>query len=434
VNSLLAILGGRPVRSDPWPRWPQASPSTVASVMDVLESSRWTVSGPYDGRVCYERRFAAAFADFHGVGHCTPTTSGTAALTIALQAVGIGRGDEVLVPGLTWVACASAVLNIGAVPILVDIDPDTLAMSADHARAAVTDRTAAVVLVHPYCAVADLDAFTAMCDELGLALVEDCAQAHGARWRDRPVGTFGAAGCFSMQQAKLLTSGEGGAVITDDPELYARTEQLRCDGRMFSGEPELGRLELTEVGVVQGRNFCMSEFHAAILLSGLAVLAQQNERRAECARQLESALAGCAGVEPLPADRRVTARTYYNFVLRFDLDHFAGNTIDAVATALAAELDTMVNPMYVPLNDNRLLCPGTMPRGDMSDEDVARRDPARFRLPNAARARETCLTLTHPVLLDDKKGVDDIVAAIEKVRQQAAELHRLPPQPDGRSF
>jgi L-glutamine:scyllo-inosose aminotransferase/L-glutamine:2-deoxy-scyllo-inosose/3-amino-2,3-dideoxy-scyllo-inosose aminotransferase len=136
----LAILGGTPVRTRSWPKWPRADHSTLQAVREVLDSSRWAVSGPYDGRECFERRLSRAFADFHGVDYCTPTTSGTTALTIALQALGIGRGDEVLVPGLTWVACASAAVNVGAVPVLVDIDPQTLAMDARQARAACSRR------------------------------------------------------------------------------------------------------------------------------------------------------------------------------------------------------------------------------------------------------------------------------------------------------
>jgi L-glutamine:scyllo-inosose aminotransferase/L-glutamine:2-deoxy-scyllo-inosose/3-amino-2,3-dideoxy-scyllo-inosose aminotransferase len=140
-DGTLAIRGGDPVRARPWPRWPRATSSTLENLRDVAESSRWTLSGPHDGRVCYERRFAQAFAEFHGVPFCTPTTSGTASLTIALQGIGVGRGDEVLVPGLTWVACASSVAALGADPVLVDVEEATLAMSPERARAACTPRT-----------------------------------------------------------------------------------------------------------------------------------------------------------------------------------------------------------------------------------------------------------------------------------------------------
>jgi L-glutamine:scyllo-inosose aminotransferase/L-glutamine:2-deoxy-scyllo-inosose/3-amino-2,3-dideoxy-scyllo-inosose aminotransferase len=430
----LALLGGTPVRTRPWPKWPRADSSTLRAVAEVLDSSRWAVSGPYDGRACFERRFSRAFADFHEVGYCTPTTSGTTALTIALQALGVGRGDEVLVPGLTWVACASAVVNIGAAPVLVDIDPQTLAMDPQKARAACTPRTAAILVVHPYCSVADLDAFTRLSAELGLPLIEDCAQAHGARWRDRPVGTFGAVGCFSMQQSKLLTSGEGGAVITGDPDLHRRLEQLRADGRNFTDTPQAGHLELIETATVQGRNACLSELQAAVLLDRLRHLEQENAVRAERAELLAQRLETVDGVEALPGDPRTTTRTYYNFVLRFDRDRFAGNSVDAIARALAAELGTLVNPVYTPLNRHRLLCPTAMPRGDISDAEWERLDVSRHHLPEADSARRDCATLTQPVLLDQEDGIDDIVTALHKLRQHAEKLRQTPQEASVMAF
>lgn len=132
----LAILGGQPVRQRPWPKWPIASASTERNLLDVLYSNRWTISGRHVGSTPYERRFAEAFAGFHNIQHCVPTANGSSAITIALEALNVGYRDEVLVPGLTWVACASAVTAIGAVPILVDLDPETLCMSPDAARAA----------------------------------------------------------------------------------------------------------------------------------------------------------------------------------------------------------------------------------------------------------------------------------------------------------
>jgi L-glutamine:scyllo-inosose aminotransferase/L-glutamine:2-deoxy-scyllo-inosose/3-amino-2,3-dideoxy-scyllo-inosose aminotransferase len=422
-DDTLVVCGGRPVRTRPWPRWPRSERSTLEALTDVLESSRWALSGPFDGRVCYERRFAKAFADFHGVPYCTPTSSGTAALTIAMQALGVGRGDEVLVPGMTWVACASAVANLGAMPVFVDIDPDTLAMSAAAALAALTSRTAAMLVVHPYCSVADLDAFVALASERGVALIEDCAQAHGARWRGRPVGTYGAAGCFSMQQSKLLTSGEGGAAITADETLHDRMEQYRSDGRRFATEPALGRLELVEVATVQGRNLCLSEFQAAVLLDGLGRLDAENEVRADRAQHLRWLLETVDGVSMLPPDPRVTFRTYYNVVLRFDPEVFAGVGMESLTRALAAELGTMVSPMYVPMNRHPLLRP-----------TLARLEGVPAELPEAERALRTCATLTHPVLLDDPEGMEDVVAALRKVQRRASELLRLPRETTRLSF
>jgi L-glutamine:scyllo-inosose aminotransferase/L-glutamine:2-deoxy-scyllo-inosose/3-amino-2,3-dideoxy-scyllo-inosose aminotransferase len=310
------------------------------------------------------------------------------------------------------------------VPILVDCDPRTLAMSPAAAAASISPRTVAILVVHPFCGVADLDAFQTLADLYGLALIEDCAQAHGARWRGRPVGTFGRAGCFSMQQSKLLTAGEGGAVICRDPQLYDRLEQFRADGRRFVADPVPSRLELFEVGAVQGRNLCLSELQAAVLLDGLSRLPEENRHRAARVSELEWLVADIDGVSMLPADDRVTERTYYNLVLRIEPARVGGATVDAVSQALSAELGAMVNPVYVPLNRHRLYQPTTLTSGP-AEPATARLDPGRFALPEADRARRTCLTLTQSLFLDDPAGMHDIADALRKVQRCAADLLKL---------
>lgn len=422
----LAILGGSPVRTRAWPKWPRADAETERALRDVLHSGRWALSGPYVGETSQERRFAAAFAEYHGVPYCTPTTSGTASLTLALLALEVGPGDEVLVPGLTWVACASAVLAIGAVPVLVDIDFESLAMSPEAAQHAITERTRAILLVHPFCTLAALPQFLALSRAAGIPLIEDCSQAHGAAWQGRRVGTFGEIGCFSMQQSKVLTSGEGGACITRSAELAARLEQLRSDGRMFSpAAVRKGTLELTEVGAVQGRNLCLSEFQAALLLDRLKHLDSENAHRAARAAVLSRLLAGLDGVSVLSTPPDVTARTYYNFVIRIDPARFGGHTVDLVAQALSQELNTGVNPVYRPMNRHPLYQPLKAPRGSVSDQEWRRRDAARFTTPTADTIRATCLTLTHPVLLDTDESMADIATALAKVQERAADLRQV---------
>lgn len=422
----LAILGGAPVRTRAWPKWPRANLETERVLLQVLHSGRWALSGAYVGETCYERRFATAFAEYHGVPYCTPTTSGTASLTLALLALDVGPGDEVLVPGLTWVACASAVLAIGAVPVLVDVDHDSLAMSPGAAKEAITDRTRAILLVHPFCTLAALDRFLALSRATGIPLIEDCSQAHGAAWKGQRVGTLGDVGCFSMQQSKVLTSGEGGACITRKPELFERMEQLRSDGRMFSsGAVRVGRLELVEVGGVQGRNLCLSEFQAALLLDRLQHLDAENAHRAARAETLARLLDGMRGVSLLSTPAEVTSRTYYNLVLRIDPDHFAGHTVDTIARALAEELNTAVNPVYRPMNRHPLYQPLKAPRGNLSDQEWQHRGCSRFATPTAEKVRATCLTLTHPVLLDDDTSMEDISRALAKVQALAPDLREV---------
>ena len=423
----LAFAGGPPVRTAPWPLWPRADAATERAVCDVLRSGRWAISGPYRGQPSCERRFAEAFAAWCGVARCVPTTSGTSALTIALLGLGIGPGDEVLVPGLTWVACASSVACIGATPILVDVEPDTLAMSLSRARAAIGPRTKAMMIVHSFCRLADLDGFVELAAAHKLPLIEDCSQAHGARWRGKRVGSFGTVGCFSMQQAKVLTSGEGGAAITNDERLYERMEQLRCDGRQFAGRPREWRLELVDVGEVQGQNLCLSELQAAILLDRLAQVDAENAVRRERVKLLEGLLSEkVKGVRALPAQRDAE-QTYCNLVLEVDSEAFAGCSIDAIARALGDEVGANILPIYDPLDRHRLYAPLRSPRVARDEKSRRELDPARFALPNAVAARARCLLIPHYLLLDAPAGMHDLATALAKIQTHADDLRRSLP-------
>jgi len=420
----LALGGGPKVRERGWPEWPSHDEGTERALHAVLRSGRWTISGPFTGESSRERSFSRQFAEYCDSKYCTPVTSGTASLTIALLAIGVGAGDEVLIPGLTWVACASATMAVGAVPVMVDIDSATLALSVDEARRAVSDRTAAIMVVHPYCRVADLDGFLALSKEIGVPLVEDCSQAHGARWRGRRVGSLGALGCFSMQQSKVLTSGEGGAVVTSDRTLYERLEQLRADGRMFSSKPKQGSLEMEEVGLVQGHNFCLSEFQSAILMDRLAHLDAQNMQRRQFAEVLRQRLQSSTMARLPPEDSR-SEPTYYNLVLELNMNQFGGNSVDALARAMTAELGVQVSPIYRPTNQHPLYQPLLSPRYRGDTARAAALNPARFVLPNAEAARGRFITFPNWVLLAGEQGVEDILTALRKVAVRGEDLRNL---------
>lgn len=419
----LAVDGGTPVRAGSWPSWPVVTPRTEALYLEALRSGRWTVSGAYTGRPSFEQRFATAFADFHGVAHCVPTCHGSSALTIALEALGVGAGTEVLVPGLTWVACASAVSSLGAVPIIVDIDPKTFCMSAEAARAAITPRTKAIMLVHLFSAIADIDAFTALSRDSGVPLLEDCSQAHGATWRGRRVGSFGKVAAFSFQQTKLLTSGEGGAVLTDDVELAELMQQLRADGRRFLATPRIGELDLEEVGAIQGRNFCMTEFQAAILLDGLERLDQENDCRRQNATRLSVELEKIGGIALQETPTGCDGRTFYHLCLVIDPAQWFGWSVDEVSRAVAEELALgAIEPVDTPLSDNILYNPLRSPR--IAPELRSLYDPGRFELPVAWQARKTAFTLPHRALLGSADDMLCIAEALRKVKDAASQSPR----------
>lgn len=428
------MLGGAPVRLRQWPKWPRADATTQRNLLDVLHSTKWTISGQSDRTLSYERRFADAFAEYCGAKFCVPCGSGTAALTIALQALGVGPGDEVIVPGLTWVACASAVCHVGAVPVLADVDPATLCLSTAAARDSLSPRTAAIMVVHLYSSLAPMNQLRELAGDTGLPLIEDASQAHGAKIAGRRVGTFGDVSAFSMQQSKLLTSGEGGACLTEDAALYRRMQQFRADGRGLSGEDGYDPYrEIVPYGEVLGRNLCLSEFHAAILLDALGRLDAENAHRHRNFVRLTGLLNQFPGVTTVVGEE-AEQPTHYKVCLRFDEDLLDGLPIATLARALTEELSLPVEPIDAPLNANPLYQPLRSPHIGKLDRAAELYDPRRFELPAAAAAARCCVTLPHWSLLGDRSDLEDITAALAKVFENrdalrsldVAELRRTP--------
>jgi len=413
----LAIFGGTPIRVRQWPKWPRADSGTQRNLLDVLHSSKWTLSGQADRTLSYERRFSEAFALYCGKKFGIGCGNGTAALMTALQALEIGPGDEVVVPGLTWIACASAVANVGAIPILADIDPQTLCVTPETLAATLGPNTRAIVAVHLYSSLAPMPDIMVLANSRGIPVIEDASQAHGGLLGGRRTGAFGTIGVFSMQQSKLLSSGEGGACITDDPALYRRMQQLRADGRVYAdqaGCESAGfQREISACGEVLGRNFCLSEFHAAILLDRLLLLDVENaHRRRNFARlgQLLSRLPGIRLVTGAPAEEN----THYRVCLMLEDTLLQGLPISAVARAMTAELRLPVDTVDKPLNANPLYRPHLSPMLSRLAWSASY-DARRFILQNAHEAERRCLTIPHWGLLGDESDLEDIVCALQKV-------------------
>lgn len=427
----LALNGGSPVRIRPWPTWPRYDRHTEHILIDVLHSNRWAISGMYNGKPTYERQFSEAFSKFIGVPYCVPVCNGSAALVVALQALGVGYGDEVLVPGLVWIACSSAVTRVGGIPILVDVDPQTLCMSLEAATGAITEKTKVILLVHLYSAIADIDGFLNLSREKGIPLLEDCSQAHGAKWNDQYVGTFGDIGVFSTQDSKLLTSGEGGIVITKDEQLFRKISQYRADGRMYlQTPPSIGEQELEELGEVQGYNYCMSEFHAAILLDRLPHLSAENNVRSKNAVYLDELLQNIGGLAPLRKLPSVTLPTYYHYCVQVDLEEFGNISIRLLNKAIMRELNTFMEPVDDPHNHNLIYNPLISPR--TSPEHRKRLDPAQFSLPVCEKARKVSLVFHHPLLLDSYEGMKDIAHAFIKIKSNIQQLEKIQNNMEGK--
>jgi dTDP-4-amino-4,6-dideoxygalactose transaminase len=387
----LAILGGPPLRSRPYPSWPIWDETEREALVATLESGAWW-SGDGDRAQTFADRFAA----FQGARHGLPMTNGTHTLEAALVALGVGRGDEVIVPAITFVASATAVLAVGAEPVLVDVDADTLCIDAGAAEAAISDRTRAIIAVHCGGCVADLDALLGLCERRGLRLVEDCAHAHGSSWRGRGVGSWGAFGSFSMQGGKLLTAGEGGALLTNDPALEDLAWQHHNCGR------ERGRWFYHHR--TAGSNLRMTEWQGAVLSAQLARFPEQHAIRNTNAVVLNQALAEIPGVRPQPRDPRMDANGNYCFIFHYDASAFAGLPLRDFEAALEAEGIPM-GVSYPSLGDLELFA---------GDE----RPP----LPVAVNAAATTVWLQHRMLLARRESVLDVARAVEKVQAGAAEL------------
>jgi dTDP-3-amino-3,4,6-trideoxy-alpha-D-glucose transaminase len=275
----------------------------------VVASGRFVLGPEVDA---FEREFAAAC----GARHCVGVASGTAAITIALRAAGVGAGDEVVVPAHTYIASALGVLHAGATPVFCDVDAATGLIDPASAHAAVTRRTAAVLAVHLYGQACDMDALARLAARHGLLLFEDAAQAHGATWRGRRAGGIGAAAAFSFYPSKNLGAlGDAGCVCTSDDGIAARARHLRDIGQRAKGEH-----------VVAGFNERLDELQAAFLRVKLSHLDGWNRRRREHARRYRARLDGCVG---MLGERAASPGIYHLFPVRV-ADR------DAVARRLAA--------------------------------------------------------------------------------------------------
>jgi len=410
----LAITGGDPVGGMQLAPWPPIDDRDREGLLRVLESRRWCRL--YEDSEAAQ--FEQSFAEYHDAKHCIAVSNGTVAIELALLAAGISAGDEVIVPASTFIATASAASMVNAVPIFVDVLPDTVQIDPDAAEAAITPRTRAIVAVHYGGYPADLDRLTSIAKKHDLVLVEDCAHAQGSEWQGRKVGAIGRVGTFSFQMTKALPAGEGGCVVTDDSELYERSLLLHNIGRGY-GEREYGHL-------VVASNYRLSEFQSALLSSQLAKLPEQVDRKHENGDWLAGGLTDLGGIHALPRDPRITKRGYYFFVMRYDSAAFKGVPRNRFVEAMHAEGMTMLFDAYGrPLHQNRAF--QSDGRGNTGPVRVPSLNPGpdydNLRVPVAEKfCSEEQVVLPHHWLLADRPELAKLVSAMEKVKHHAEEL------------
>jgi perosamine synthetase len=281
----------------------------AAALADVVASG-WVSQGP---RV---RDFEAAFAERVGARDAVATTSCTTALQLALYATGVGPGDEVIVPSLSFIASANAVWMCGARAVFADVDPRTYNLDAAAAERAITDRTRVIMPVHQVGLPADMDRFLELGDRYGVAILEDAACAIGASYKGRPIGSLGPLACFSLHPRKVITTGEGGMIAVNEPRVAERLRRLRAHAMDVS---DLARHSASTVIFEsypeRGFNFRMTDLQAAMGLCQLDALEFILDRRAHLAARYTSALQGIPGLEP-PYEPPYATRTWQSYCVR----------------------------------------------------------------------------------------------------------------------
>jgi len=421
----LAIDGGPKVREAPFPPWPALGDEDIAAVAEVLRSGRLTQLTGGDVAA-----FEEAFAAWNGSRHCVATGSGTSAIHTVLAALGIGPGDEVIVPAHTFIASATPVLHQRATPVFADIDERTYCISPESVAERITPRTKAIIAVHLNGHPADMDRLLELAERRGTAVVEDAAQAHGALYKGRKVGTIGLAGCFSFWEDKIMTTGgEGGCVVTEDDALAERMRRIRHHGEgPVKGERAYYHLEL-------GYNYRMTSMQAATGLVQLRRLDEYLAARRRHAAYLSERLGdpsappaseqaalrtGLDAIEP-PFVAEYAVHSYYKYICRLvgasgpstspgrtGVDTGSGPSTSSGRTGVdIGRFVQAVAAEGVPISRRY---PTPLPQQPVFREAglAGERCPVAERL-----AGELFTLLVHPTLTT--ADLDDVVAAIRKV-------------------
>jgi len=401
--SKLAINGGKPVRTTAFPKWPVFDEDERRALIEVLESGVWGIGGEK------VEEFEKRFANLHDSEYGICVVNGTVALSLALAASGIQQGNEVIVPAYTFMATASSVLFVNAVPVFVDVYPNNYCINPDEVEKVITKRTKAIMPVHLAGHPADMDRIMTIAAENNLSVIEDACQAHLSEWKSKKVGAIGDVGCFSFQSSKNMTSGEGGIIITNNKDLADKCWSYHNCGRRMGGawyeHPQMGW------------NFRMTEFQAAILLSQLERAESQTNTRNENAIYLSEILSEIDGIDALYRDERVNIHSYHLFIMKYDKEKFAGIEKSKIIEALNAEGIPCARG-YVPIHKE-----GYIEKAREYGYSSGRIDYSKIYCPVTEKAcDEEALWLTQNVLLGTKEDMNSIVEAIKKIKDNIDEL------------
>ncbi len=410
----LAAAGGRPVREKPFPPWPIFGEREKELLFKVLESRQWCRIGGN-----FNKKFEEKFAEFQQARFALTVCNGTVAIRTALFAAGIGPGDEVIVPSYTFVATATAVMEVNAVPVFADIDWETFNLSPSSVEDLINERTAAIIPVHFAGAPADMDRIKEIAEKHGLAVIEDAAQAQGSEWKGRRVGAIGDAGTFSFQLSKNMTAGEGGAVVTNREDIAERARSFHNCGRK-EGYPWYFHFDISS-------NLRLTEFQAAILLAQLEREEENLAKRRQNAAYLTSLLSQIEGIEPISYPEHVKS-SYYLYIFKYKPEAFGGVSKEVFVKALNAEGIPVMPGYPFPLYRQVLFQQGrSWKRGCPFSCSFYRGkvDYKNLYHPNAERACQVGLWLPNYVLHGEKRDIEDVAEAINKLKENIDELRRI---------
>jgi dTDP-4-amino-4,6-dideoxygalactose transaminase len=407
----LAVFGGSPIRKEAYPKWPVFDERDLEAVNKTIQSGRWG-GAPFPGP--NTTQFGERFSVLMGGGYAVPMMNGTITMEIAMRAAGIGWGDEVIVPSYTFAATAYAPMAAGALPVIVDINPDNYCIDPVKVAEAITPKTKAIIVVHLAAQMTDMDAIMEIAKNHNLIVVEDSAHAHGAQWRGMGAGTIADFGSFSLQSAKIITTGEGGVLICKDKKMAERAASLIDCGR--AKDPE-------GVEFTAGLNYRWSELHAALGLVALERFPQQMRERAEMADYLEESLSDLPGIHMLKRDPRHTRRSLYRYIFKIDPDFFQCNNA-SFCYALSKE-GIPVDTGYPPMNRYDLFQPR------LSRLPVPKQFPEYFEFekmtfPVTERASFIeSVWMGESIFRSGQKGIDDLVAGIKKLSESQEQLAKI---------
>lgn len=405
----LAIRGGAPSKTKSFPEWPIHDEKDEENLLKALKSGRWgkgatgnLIKSSEDKS--FIQTFEETMANRIGVQHALAVSNGTSALDIAIRALGISQGDEVIVTPYSYIASATCILQSGAIPVFADVELETWNVNPESIKKLISNRTKAIIVVHFAGQSANMDEIMTIARENSLAVIEDVAHGYGGSWNGKALGTFGDLGCYSFQESKNLTCGEGGLIVTNSQENFEKIYSYHMTGRLYKGKwYEHYNL---------GWNARITEFQAAIACSQLEKFNEQNNLRKNNAEILRTELSKIEGIVVTQVIDQVTDHPYHIFTLRYDASKWNNLSRNRFIRALNCEgipchigylYPIYKNPLFLSIPEllnatNEMLCP------------------------NAERICNEAIWIPQHILLGDTQDMMEIVDAFHKIKLNLVEL------------